>query len=593
MEQNSRCMRSAVSRILKVLDLPPLESFGTDPDLNQILAPDTVQTHNQASSGLRSSRIAGMAMTRENSHEREPNNIEDTLISAPMGTLYEVTKLRNLRNYPTGAPETSLIEQDFISRGRISVLEAGELFRAFNSSLNHYLWGGIALVHVSLDSVRRSSSLLLAALLTVAALHIPGREETFDICYAEFTALICDSMFQRYHVMDDVRGLCIGAFWLSDVSCTSPCSNNILSIANFDTGKLSGHAVRIATELNLHQSYSRVIRGSLGHLEGARLWYFLYVCDHHFSIAYGRPPVIHEDRTITNHEQFLKQPGISQADVRLHSQVSIFIILTNVYNAFGSDAEQMLANDDLRRLKHFNLDLDSWRFRWQPLLAPSQFVSTYPEKGVSLHQNFGKLQVSSIALRGIQELDTVEFSADRTELARTAVNCAVTILEMVLDETDVRSSVVGVPICLHTMITYSSVFLLKVQRCRSIKLDINRDSTRELVERTISLMNESRATKRHLSYHIASGLKHMLDRFTLWETNDKQDALLDKQRLGNEPESQNAATQSYSDGIEHSLPGGYGDFGSYDNLVPFFDGQYLPTGFFDIWSSSQFDATHH
>jgi len=42
-------------------------------------------------------------------------------------------------------------------------------------------------------------------------------------------------MLDRYHALDDVRVCAIGAFWLSDVSW-----------------KLSGHAIRIATELNLH-----------------------------------------------------------------------------------------------------------------------------------------------------------------------------------------------------------------------------------------------------------------------------------------------------------------------------------------------------
>lgn len=233
MEQSSQCVRSAVSKILKVLDLPPLESFASEPDSNHILPPDQVQTRIQASSETRASRIAGMAMTRENSQERETGNVDDALISAPMGTLYEVTKLRNLRNNPTRVPKASFLEEDFISRGIIQTIEAEELFQVFSQSLNHYLWGGIALIHNSLTSVRQSSTLLVAALLTVAALHIPGRENTFDVCYAEFTALICDSMFQRYHVLDDVRGLCIGAFWLSDVSCNSSCPESVNTITNF------------------------------------------------------------------------------------------------------------------------------------------------------------------------------------------------------------------------------------------------------------------------------------------------------------------------------------------------------------------------
>lgn len=221
MEENSQSVRAAVSKILSVLDLPPLDSFPSQSAVsNHALTPEAVVGHLKNSEGPRPSRMVGMAMTRENSHEPDTDT---AIVSAPMGILYEVTKLRNLRNHPRGVAEPSIMEQDFISTGKLGVSDAEELFEIFSRSLNHYLWDGVALVHNSLASVRQSSTLLLVAILTVAALHIPGREQTFNICYAEFTSLVSDSMFERYHVLDDIRGLCIGAFWLSDVSCrTNP-----------------------------------------------------------------------------------------------------------------------------------------------------------------------------------------------------------------------------------------------------------------------------------------------------------------------------------------------------------------------------------
>jgi hypothetical protein len=326
------------------------------------------------------------------------------------------------------------------------------------------------------------------------------------------------------------------------------------------------------------------MRGSQDSFEGARLWYFLYVCDHHFSIAYGRPPVIHKDESITNHDKFLEQPGISQADLRLHSQVAVFVILTRVYNTFGPDVENTLSEDDLLRLRHFNIDLDSWRVKWQPLLAPNAYVATYPEKGVILHHNFGKLQVSSLALRGVQRLATNELSAQRRELATVAINCATTILHTVLDDPDVRNSVVGVPIYLHTMITYSSVFLLKVQqRWKAFELDIDHVSMRDLVARTISLLSGAKAGKRHLACYIALGLSKMLDRFTAWEVHDRQSIpVSEPTRLSNQ------AMQTHATGSE--LTTDYGAFEMYENSTPLFDEQYFPFGFFDVLSSSQFDG---
>lgn len=87
---------------------------------------------------------------------------------------------------------------------------------SFHTSLNHYLWVGLEQTHPDFKSVRESSELLTATILTVTALHIPTSGETFDKCYKEFLFLISSSMFSRYHSVDDVRALCIAAFWLSE-----------------------------------------------------------------------------------------------------------------------------------------------------------------------------------------------------------------------------------------------------------------------------------------------------------------------------------------------------------------------------------------
>jgi hypothetical protein len=239
MEHASGQLQTAVSEILRSLALPALENFSpTIPDLLSQQSYSSSSRHEEISSRIqvsarspelareerRTSQTARMAMTRENSQERPGVGevVNDALIAAPMGSLYEVTKLRNLRSNPhyfqhgTSAP---LDDKDFISSGEISLDEAEEMFQIFVRSLNQYLWGGIVLVHKDLLSVRRSSSLLLAAILTVTALHIPGKSSIFDICYAEFLDLVSDSMLDRYHTLDGIRGLCIGAFWLSDVSC--------------------------------------------------------------------------------------------------------------------------------------------------------------------------------------------------------------------------------------------------------------------------------------------------------------------------------------------------------------------------------------
>jgi hypothetical protein len=295
-------------------------------------------------------------MTRENSPETHGiSRDDDAIVDAPMGSLFRVTKLRNIRSDPSRNDRAALDrhrQPDFISQGRITLAEAEQLFAAFRGTLNAYLWSGVALVHDTLSSARESSSLLVAAILAVAALHTQDNGESFDRCYVILSELASATMFQRYHTLDDIRGLCIGAFWLSDLSW-----------------KLSGLAVRIATELNIHQHCARALRGETSHYEKARLWYLLYVCDHHFSIAYGRPPVIAEDVTMINHEGFLELPGAKDADVRLHSQVSIFIILSRAYRTFGLDRSRVVANDEFDAIRRYNGELGQWKQTWESRLG--------------------------------------------------------------------------------------------------------------------------------------------------------------------------------------------------------------------------------
>lgn len=185
-----------------------------------------------------------MAMTRDNSPEANGNTEHDgnsVTVEEPMGSLYEVTRLRNIRSNKakTVRPATERGQvQDLISRGIIPLSEAESLYtryihapilflntmhrvtkrkwNSFHTSLNHYLWVGLEQTHPDFKSVRESSELLTATILTVTALHIPTSAETFDKCYKEFLFLISSSMFSRYHSVDDVRALCIAAFWLSE-----------------------------------------------------------------------------------------------------------------------------------------------------------------------------------------------------------------------------------------------------------------------------------------------------------------------------------------------------------------------------------------
>lgn len=201
--------------------------------------------------------------------------------------------------------------------------------------------------------------------------------------------------------------------------------------------------------------------------------------------------------------------------------------------------------------------------------APNPFVSNYPAKGIPLHYNFGRLQLNSLSLRGIQDLTSQELSSARREHANSAISSAMAILQQVISQPEIRDGLNGVPLYLHTMITYAVAFLLKVQRkCKTLRLGTDSILIRDLVEQVIKLLNNVRANERHLAYHIANGLSKMLNR---------------ADREENPVEGiQNVPGQSAEDAFPMYTMNEFPPFGISGDGMDMFDERYFPVGFFGV-----------
>ena len=440
--------------------------------------------------------------------------------------------------------------------------------------------------------------------------------------------------------LDNVRALSIAAFWLPDLSW-----------------KLSGHAVRIATELNVHQSFRKALMSTpVGskltesermkreqerkfHYERVRLWYLLYVCDHHFSIAYGRPPVIcysqHEAIRDEGYERYLTSDLCKEGDFRVVSQMALFVVLERIYEyfageiseggivkeeaLFGTDSADSSEDEEdsqvddqedtgadktnggrdvvsqdksesgtskkrkLEMIKHnkkkrrkttkrniveeFSKELDDWRENWCIRLRKNAYVGDYPAKGVQLHYHFAKLQLNSLALRGVTSLATnvrsssdiiSNFSPQRIAMARLAIESARHVLTTILTVEEIRVCLIGVPLYVHTMIAFAAVFLMKVasrwssvssiedlvnpvddvwklvEKVVGVLRDVARGGNREVVPKEGKGKGNKKPTKEgpslrgagemHIVWYIAGGLEKMMRscRATAQEEEEKQ-----------------------------------------------------------------------
>ncbi|KAK9453092.1 transcription factor C6 [Dipodascopsis uninucleata] len=505
-------LRSAVSTLLRANNLPDILSFPVKAEQNDLDLPESNAVDKRLSdtSMQDETPLAEMPLSApstsmtENGQQANTNReagmdqvkeLEPELVDAPMNSVYEVTKLETLKGYSKGdgVSTKSCLEEDFISAGLLGLEEAEMLFSFFYRTMNQFLWGGIALPYNDLESVRRASSILTTAILSVAALNLPNSNKAFLNCYNEYIRLTFTVTLSRNHSLDELRALIIGAFWLPDLSW-----------------KLSGLAIRVATEMDVHKSVRRlIVNGDENEFERAKIWYLIYILEHQISIAYGRPPSIYEDFSVQNYNDFLKYRGVTQSDLRMIAQVALYKILARAYKRFGLDTDQCLSEEDLNDLRLFNLELDQWRIVWKPKLEDSPYVGSYPAKGVIWHHHFGKFQLNGLAFRGLPPNGPV--STDRRELSNIAIASAVATLHITFEEEDLRKAISGVPIYTHAMVVFCTVFLLKVAwKWNRSSLNIDRTQVLSLVDNVVSLLSSERVNEKHIIHHSAMGLKAML-----------------------------------------------------------------------------------
>ncbi|GJN81793.1 hypothetical protein PLIIFM63780_005329 [Purpureocillium lilacinum] len=398
---------------------------------------------------------------------------------------------------PGSAGPPAAATPTLVSKGVLSQEEAEILFGVYRDRLDHLLYRILG-DHTDLASVVASSSLLTAAVCTVAALHSVELGHLYERCYRELRHLVSAHMLSRQHSVDDVRGLCIGAFWLNGPSWA-----------------LVGAAVRIASEIELHHAIYKALEGDRTAYMRTRLYYLVYVCDHHSSVLYGRPPMSHECESIKAAMEFLDTEHATEDDVRLVTQVKIWSISGQVFDYFGVDVSKPLAPAQLPQLRRFSISLDTWYADWSDRFGPNANVGNYPAKGVGLHFHFAKLYLCSHAFRGVHNVQTGEprrLSPELEEVANTAVLCASSILGVMTADAEMQSFLNGLPLCFDMMIAFSVVFLLKVATKYPDTVWMDKSKVFDLVTQTVRMLQSvsSNMHDKHLLVSIAKGLDKLV-----------------------------------------------------------------------------------
>ncbi|KAL4886449.1 hypothetical protein BJY04DRAFT_228326 [Aspergillus karnatakaensis] len=337
---------------------------------------------------------------------------------------------------------------------------------------DHFLYRILGGRYTSLHDTRVSSPLLVASICAVSALH--SNSVNFTAIYHHFTALVSKKAITKITSIDDVLALVIGAYWLNDISW-----------------QLSAAAVRMALDCQLHSSLGKALEGDQLHYQRTRLYYLVFVCDHHYSIVYGRPSLTKQCGAIRSAALLSKSPCATSDDLRITFQIEFWSVMEDIWDAFGVDVEKPLDQAQMQRLAQFNIRLDTLRAQWADGFESNAFVGNYPSKGSALYYHFARLYLFTHALRGVSGPAggaNIAGSIDREHAANSAVFAATAILRTVIDDTEVQSWLNGFHSYFHVMVAFSTVFLLKICKnfCGLVYYDIGQ--IRALVETLTTLL---------------------------------------------------------------------------------------------------------
>ncbi|TDZ32579.1 Transcriptional activator of proteases prtT [Colletotrichum spinosum] len=479
------------------------------PEMARKIIAASASSHAHASPSPPASRTSRQPSPEDNGPTEEAT--VEPLNHIPIKSLYEIAGLESLRprqlysasrshaKSTTGQPP-----RDLVSLGKIEAEVANRLVRKFLDQTDHYLYGTNA-GYADVDSVRRASPLLFAAICTVSALHEPGGESLFQTCNLELRKLIQKLVFASQISTADFQGLCIASFWLSDVSWS-----------------VSGLAIRRAMEFQLGKSFDLVVgndnvrsvtnrmqlrsRGEA--LDCLRVWYLFYVCDHHLSILYSRPSSFGKQVSVVKWELYLQALPETRTDTRLSSQLELLSILDQVTGLFGTDVHVGIPASFHLQLTGFNHRLDQWVMTWTDRYKPHDKIGMFPFKSLMLHYHFAKLFVSSHVFRS--DDGSKALPSDCTDVAQVAVSSARAIVELTANDPDIKIGLVGMAHYCHTMIAYACSFLLKLATSRQYDLGLDQNDTFRAIRDVAVMCESAQCTRFHLLHWMGAGLRQLV-----------------------------------------------------------------------------------
>lgn len=251
---------------------------------------------------------------------------------------------------------------DLISKGLITFHDAEVLANHYFVEMDPILYGFVR-AHKTIHGLRDASPTLIAAICTVAALHLADYGHLFETCYREYRHVIAAALFEKQDV-EHIRALLVGSFWLPGASRILLCD-----------------AVRRAGDMRLHRYIFKAINGASNNplspsnssvdqnesRDRVRLWYGMFMSDQHQAILNNRESLLplHLD-VLEKREEYLESEACINHDLRLVAQSTLLLIMAKTKRTFGSEYPTPVPESRASEFQKFSTELDDWIEKFRP-----------------------------------------------------------------------------------------------------------------------------------------------------------------------------------------------------------------------------------
>lgn len=219
----------------------------------------------------------------------------------------------------------------------------------------------------------------------------------------------------------------------------------------------------MATDLNLHRCITKMPHSKIECYERTRLYYVVYICDHHCTLVYGKPPMTQDFRSLKSPKFLLQSKFSKPEDVKLISQVELWAISSRVFEVFGADIEAAITTERVAELDALSRAIDLCRSAVLASTSIGNDPSDLSQKLFELYIHCAKLSLFSHAFRGSSQRSEMSSNPSQgiEKFQRSALESALAIVQAVAGGNGIEGRLEALPSYIGTMVAFASVTLKK------------------------------------------------------------------------------------------------------------------------------------